>query len=75
MQPAAIDETLGLCTRYQLGLGGLRHCGMRSLPDTFVHMTSTGDQTRDLLILSTMHYPLSHVLSFLIAAIPKRRVL
>ena len=37
MQPAAIDPTLDLCTRYPLRLGGLRQCGIRSLPDISTH--------------------------------------
>ena len=37
MQPATIDPTLDLCTRYPLRLGGPRQCGMRSLPDTYTH--------------------------------------
>ena len=34
MQPATIDPTLDLCTRYPLRLGGPRQRGIRSLPDT-----------------------------------------
>ena len=37
MQPATIDPTLDLCTRYPLQLGGPRQCGIRSLPDTSTH--------------------------------------
>ena len=37
MQPATIDPTLDLCTRYPLWLGGPRQCGIRSLPDTSTH--------------------------------------
>ena len=37
MQPATIDPTLDLCTRYPLRLGGLRQCGMRSLRNTSTH--------------------------------------
>ena len=37
MQPATIDPTLDLCTRYPLWLGGLRQCGIWSLPDTSTH--------------------------------------
>ena len=36
-QPATIDPTLDLCTRYPLWLGGPRQCGIRSLPDTSTH--------------------------------------
>ena len=36
-QPATIDPTLDLCTRYPLRLGGPRQCGIRSLPDTSTH--------------------------------------
>ena len=34
MQPATIDPTLDLCTRYPLRLGGPRQCRIRSLHDT-----------------------------------------
>ena len=75
-QPATIDPTLDLCTRYPLRLGGPRQCGIRSLPDTsthgqhwessysttLLHMASTGNRTPDLLILSPTPYPLGHVL-------------
>ena len=37
MQPAIIDPTLDLCTRYPLRLGGPRQYGMWSLPDTSNH--------------------------------------
>ena len=37
MQPATIDPTLDLCTRYPLRLGGPRQYGMQSLPDTSTH--------------------------------------
>ena len=37
MQPAIIDPTLEVCTRYSLRLGGLRQCGIQSLPDTSTH--------------------------------------
>ena len=37
MQPAPIDPTLDLCTRYPLRLGGLRQCEIRSLPNTSTH--------------------------------------
>ena len=36
-QPATIDPTLDLCTRYLLRLSGPRQCGFRSLPDTSTH--------------------------------------
>ena len=36
-QPATIDPTLDLCTRYPLRLGGPRQCGIQSLPDTSAH--------------------------------------
>ena len=39
MQPATIDPTLDLCTRYPLQLGGPRQCGIQSLPDTSTHGT------------------------------------
>ena len=31
------SQTLDLCTRYPLRLGGPRQCGIRSLPDTSTH--------------------------------------
>ena len=34
MQPAAVDTTFDLSTRYPLGLDGARHFGMQSLSDT-----------------------------------------
>ena len=37
MQPATIDPTLDLCTRYPLQLGGPRQCGIWSLPNTSTH--------------------------------------
>ena len=37
VQPATIDPTLDLCTRYPLRLGGPRQCGIQSLPDTSAH--------------------------------------
>ena len=37
MQPATIDPTLNLCTRYPLQLGAPRQCGIQSLPDTSTH--------------------------------------
>ena len=37
MQPATIDPTLDLCTRYPLRLGGPRQCGILGLPDTSTH--------------------------------------
>ena len=37
MQPATIDLTLDLCTRYPLRPVGLRQYGIRSLPDTSTH--------------------------------------
>ena len=37
VQPATIDLTLDLCTRYPLRLGGPRQCGIRSLPDNSTH--------------------------------------
>ena len=36
-QPATIDPTLDLCTRYPLRLGGPRQCGIWSLPNTSTH--------------------------------------
>ena len=37
MQPATIEPTLDLCTRYRLWLGRPRLCGIWSLPDTCTH--------------------------------------
>ena len=37
MQPATIDPTLDLCTRYQSRLGRPRQCGIQSLPDSSTH--------------------------------------
>ena len=37
MQPATINPTLDMCTRYPLRLGGPRQCGIQSLPDTSTH--------------------------------------
>ena len=61
MQPATIDPTLDLCTRYPLWLGGPRQCGIRSFARHF-HTPNTGNRTPDLLILSLMPYPLGHML-------------
>ena len=38
MQPATIDPTLDLCTRYPLLLGGQRQCGFKACP-RLLHMT------------------------------------
>ena len=40
MQPATIDRSLDLCTMYPLRLGGLRQCGIPSLPNTCTHNQS-----------------------------------
>ena len=65
-QPATIDPTSDLCTRYPLRLGGLRQCGIRSLPDTSTHgqhwEIPSGNPTPNLLILSPTPYPLGHML-------------
>ena len=37
LQPATIDPTLDLCTRYPLRLGGPRQCGIWSFPNTSTH--------------------------------------
>ena len=37
MQPATINPTFDLCTRYPLRLGGPRQCGMQSLPNNSTH--------------------------------------
>ena len=46
MQPATVDPTLDLCTRYPLRLSGLRQCGIRSLPDTSTHGPHWGSKPR-----------------------------
>ena len=65
-QPATIDPTLDLCTWYPLWLGGLRQCGVQSLPDTSSHGQHWELNPRpgipDLLILSLIPYLLGHVL-------------
>ena len=58
-QPATIDPTFDLCTRYQLWLVDR---GSVEYKVYAKHMARTGNQTPDLLILSPMPYPLSHVL-------------
>ena len=60
MQPATIDPTLDLCTRYPLRLGGPRQRGIRSLPDTCTHGQHW--ESLDLLILSPTPYPLGYML-------------
>ena len=63
MQPATIDPTLDLCTRYPLRLGGPSVDQVWSgsveheVCSTILHMASTGNRTPDLLILSPMAYP------------------
>ena len=56
MRPATINATLDLCTKYPFRQDGQRQCGIQSLHDP-LHMTSTGNRTLDLLILSPMPYP------------------
>ena len=63
MNTAAIDPILDLCTWYPLQLGGLRQCGIQSLPETLVHMAKPGSRTPDLLILSPVPYPPRHMFS------------
>ena len=63
MQPATINPTLDLCTRYPLWLGGPRQCGIRSLPDTST-CGQHWESTPDLLILSAMPYPLGRMLPY-----------
>ena len=41
-QPATIDPTVDLCTRYPLRPGGARQCGIRSLLNTSTHAPSLG---------------------------------
>ena len=60
-QPARIDPTLDLCTRYPLQLGGLAQCEIGSLP-TLLNTVNTGNRSPDLLILNPMPYPLGHML-------------
>ena len=58
MQPATIDSTLDLCTRYPLRPGSVEY----EVCQTPLHMASTGNQTPDLLILSPTPYPPGHML-------------
>ena len=50
MQPATIDPTLDLCTRYPLWLGLPRQCGIQSLPETSTHGQHWESNPRPLLI-------------------------
>ena len=51
MQPATINPTLDLCTRYPLRVGGpLQGSVEYEVCPTLLHMASTGNQTQDLLI-------------------------
>ena len=45
-------------------LGGQRQHAMKNLPDTSTYMTSSGNQIPDLLILSSVSYPLGHMFPF-----------
>ena len=47
MQPAPIDPTLDLCTKYLLQLGGPRRCEIWSCP-TLLHTTSTVNRTPNI---------------------------
>ena len=72
MQPATIDPTLDLRTRYPLRLGGPRQCGIRSLPDTSTHGQHWESNPRPL-ILSPMPFPLDHMLPcvYFITPVPR----
>ena len=60
-QPATIDPTLDLCTRYPLRLVNQGSMEYEVCP-TLLHMSNAGNQTPDLLILSPAPYPLGHML-------------
>ena len=63
MQPATIDPTLDLCTRFPLRLGGPMQCGIRSLPNTSTSGQHWESNLRPSdLILSPTPYPLGHML-------------
>ena len=55
-----IDPTLDLCTRYPLLLDGPKQYGILSLL-TLLHVTSTGNQNPNLLILCPIPCPLGLV--------------
>ena len=61
MQPATIDPTLDLCTRYPLRLGGPRQCGIQSLPDTSTHGQHWESNPRPSALESNSD-PLCHML-------------
>ena len=62
MQPANIIPTSDLCSRYPSRLGGLRQCGMHSLPDTFRHDQHWESNPRpfDLEFSSQFIWPHAH---------------
>ena len=60
MQPATIDPTLDLCTRYPLRLGGPRQCGIQSLPNTSTHGQHWESNPRPSDLTP---YPLGHMLA------------
>ena len=62
-QPATIDTTLDLCTRYPLWLGGLRQYGIRSLPDTSTHGQDWESNRRPSNLEFNTLSTASHVLS------------
>ena len=55
MQPATIDPTLDLCTRYHYGWVDRGSVEYEVFP-TLLHMASTRNRTKDLLILSPVSY-------------------
>ena len=63
LQPAiaAVDPTSNLCTRNPLWLGGWGSVEFK-ICLILQHVADTGNLTPDLFILSSMPYPLDHVL-------------
>ena len=67
-QPATIDPTLDMYTRYPLQLGGLRQCGIRSLPDTSTHVKYWESNTKPSDIESNALSTWPHVLCCVVDA-------
>ena len=61
MQPATIDLTLDLCTRYPVRLSGPKQYGIRSLNDTSTHGQHCESKPRPSDLEPTP-YPLGHML-------------
>ena len=70
MQPAIIDPTLDLCTRYPLRLGGPKQYGIRSLPDTFTHGQHWESNPRPSDLESNRPYPIHTLVP--VSASPRR---